>query len=160
MKSHEHAARIFTNEELLVALVAERLDRLADRMVYRCHDRLAIFGRLAHAAWLHQNVHGMRAFPICAYLTCAGLSEPDVPHMYRGRPVKDIEGSDVTDSVDTVLISDDLHEQALHEIAEKRFPPGTIIHRLYERLPIGTRSLERPVPVLRTARAQTGLVMA
>lgn len=140
MDHAEHAGLGFTPHELLAALVAERLDRLADRMARRGHARLAIWGSLAHAEWLHATIHGMRAFPVVAYVPNPWV---DGPHAdtHRGVPALTLRDPRLPEIADTVLISDDRFEEALREEALRITPPGVIIHRLYERLPIGR---ERP----------------
>jgi hypothetical protein len=137
-----HAGLIFTPEELLMTLVAERLDRLADRMVRCGHSKLAILGRLAHADWLHERIHGMRAFPIVAYAPTPWIDE-DHDGTYRGIPVVTLGDPRLPTITDTILISDDLYEDALRAEALRAMPPGVIIHRLYERLPIGCKRPER-----------------
>lgn len=140
----EHAGLIFTPDELLMALVAERLDRLADRMVRRGHSKLAVLGRFAHAAWLHERIHGMRAFPIVAYVPAPWVGE-EHDGTYRGIPVVALDDPRLGALADTVLISDDLYEDALRDEALRALAPGVIIHRLYERLPIGRERPERIV---------------
>ena len=149
MRPTDHAASIYTPEELLCALVAERLDRLADRMVYRGLDRLAVFGRRAHVEWLHERVRGMRAFPIRAYVACPGDEAWEA--FFRDAPVLRVDDPTLPDHADAVLIADDRHEEALAIEALKRFPPGVIVHRLYERLGIGAEPLPSPEPTAAVA---------
>ncbi len=138
-RSIPHAGLDFSTEEILVALVSERLDRLADRMIARAHDKLAIFGRLEHADWLHHHIHALDSFPIVAYITPNILHA--LPDSHRARPVLSINDTSLPTLVDTILISDDLYEEALAAQALRWTPPGTIIYRLYERLPIGRTPL-------------------
>jgi hypothetical protein len=140
MAHTDHPGLGFTPHELLVALVAERLDRLADRMVRRGHERLAVLGRLDHAAWLHAHIHGMRAFPIAAYVLNPWIDEADAT-TFRDAPVLTLKDARLPEIADTILISDDRYEDALRDEALRVMAPGVIIHRLYERLPIGR---ERP----------------
>jgi hypothetical protein len=140
MARTDHAALSFTPHELLIALVAERLDRLGDRMVRGGHSRLAVLGSLEHAEWLHAHVHGMRSFPIVAYVPNPWLDEAHGAS-FRGARVLTLSDPGLPEIADTILISDDRYEDALREEALRATPPGTIIHRLYERLPIGR---ERP----------------
>ena len=139
-----HEGLAFTPEELLTALVAERLDRLADRMVRSGHSKLAVLGRFAHAAWLHEAIHGMRAFPIVAYVP-APWAEEEHDGTFRGIPVVAMDDPRLLTMADTILVSDDRYEQALRDEALRTMPPGVIIHRLYERLPIGRMRPERIV---------------
>jgi len=131
-----HAGLDFTPLELLTALVAERLDRLADRMIRRGHSRLAVLGSLAHAEWLHETIHGMRAFPITAYVLNPWIDEA-AGATHRGVPVISLTDPRLREVADTVLISDDRYEEALRTEALRATPPGVIVHRLYERLAIG-----------------------
>ena len=157
-ESQPHVGLGFTSHELLTALVAERLDRLADRMVGRAHSSLALLGRFDHAEWLHEHVHGMRAFPIVAYVPAPWRAERH-DGRWRGKPVLDLWQPELLETADTILISDDRFERVLHQEALRVFPPGTIVHRLYERLPIGAERPERIVTRESTpARAPARLV--
>lgn len=145
-----HEAHDYTNEELLTALLAERLDRLADRMIARAHDRLAIFGRLSHTDWLHQRIPDLSGFPIVAYIS-PDTADLDHSPMHNQRPLLRIEDPRLASLADTILISDDRYEEALAAQALRWTPPGTIIFRLYERLAIGREPLtSRPRPIVRT----------
>jgi hypothetical protein len=141
---YDHAGMIFTNEELLMALVAERLDRLADRMVYRGCTKLALYGSAAHVEWMHENIMGLQAFPIGAYIAGpdAALTSADVMQ-YRDRPLVSIDHPRIADLADAVLIADDRFEDDMYQKAMRWLPPGIIVHRLYERLNIGKESLVR-----------------
>lgn len=143
-----HAALEFTPAELLTALVAERLDRLADRMIARAHTRLAIFGRLEHTDWLHTHIHDLDSLPVVAYLTPDSTDHDTTRH--RSKPVTTIDDPQLPSIADTILISDDLHEEALLAQALRWTPPGTIIFRLYERLPIGREPLPHNTPSMGT----------
>lgn len=141
---YEHAARIFTSEEMLMAYVAERLDRLADRMVYKGHTRLALYGSLDHIAWLRDTIVGMSAFPITALIggpdhQLKGLDE----QQHHGLPLVAIDHPRLMDFADTVLIADDKYEEDMYRKAMRWLQPGIMVHRLYERLGIGRESLLR-----------------
>ena len=141
---YDHAGHIFTNEELLLAFVAERLDRLADRMVYRGHTRLALYGCLDHIAWIRSAIDGMSAFPITALIAgpdrqLRAFDEEEVD----GLPLITIDNPRIMDHCDTVLIADDKYEEDMYRKAMRWLPPGSIVHRLYERLNIGRESLLR-----------------
>lgn len=141
---YDHAGMIFNTDELLAALVAERLDRLADRMVYRGHTRLGVYGSLDHVGWLMDTIDGMQAFPVTAL-----IAGPDRPlasfdeHEYNGLPLIAIDNPRIADHVDTVLIADDKYEDDMYRKAMRWLPPGIIVHRLYERLNLGRESLLR-----------------
>lgn len=145
-----HRGLEFTNEELLQVLVAERLDRLADRMVRRGAFRLGVYGRRAHHDWLHANIHGMRAFPIAAYIDGPdNMLMHDPRATYRAVEVLAIDDHRLPMTIDAVLISDDRFEDALHEHALRMVPPGMIVHRLYDRLCIGNERPDAPTIVSR-----------
>ncbi len=141
---YTHAAHIFTNEELLMALVAERLDRLGDRMVYRGHTRLALYGSLDHIGWLTRTIEGLKSFPLTAII--AGPDQQlrtNDEQSHNGVPVIAIDNPRITEYCDSVLIADDRYEEDMHRKAMRWLPPGIIVHRLYERLGIGRESLLR-----------------
>ncbi|GAB4520733.1 MAG: hypothetical protein Tsb0013_24240 [Phycisphaerales bacterium] len=141
---YDHAGHIFTNEELLMAFVAERLDRLADRMVYRGHTRLGLYGCQDHIDWLLATIDGMRAFPVTAIIAGPDRqmrSTDEATH--EGLPVITIDNARIMDHCDSVLIADDRYEEDMHRKAMRWLPPGIIVHRLYERLNIGRESLLR-----------------
>jgi hypothetical protein len=142
--AYRHAAEIFNADELLMALVAERLDRLADRMVYRGHTRLGVYGSMDHVDWLRSTIEGMSAFPITAFIagpdrTVSSFDE----HEHEDTPLIAIDNPRIADFVDTVLIADDKFEEDMYRKALRWLPPGIIVHRLYERLGIGRQSLLR-----------------
>jgi hypothetical protein len=141
---YDHAARIFTSDEMLTAYLAERLDRLADRMVYKGHTRLAIYGSIDHITWLRDAIAGMSAFPITALIAgpdneLKGLDERE----HRGLPLIAIDHPRLMDFADTVLIADDKYEEDMYRKAMRWLQPGIMVHRLYERLGIGRESLLR-----------------
>ncbi|MEM1424787.1 MAG: hypothetical protein AAGH64_12405, partial [Planctomycetota bacterium] len=125
---YDHAGHIFTNEEMLLAFVAERLDRLADRMVYRGHTRLALYGCLDHIAWLRSAIEGMSAFPVTAL-----IAGPDTPirsmdqETVEGLPLIAIDNPRIMEFCDTVLIADDRYEEDMHRKAMRWLPPGIIV---------------------------------
>lgn len=131
-----------TPHELLTVLVAERLDRLVDRMIQRGATRLGVLGSVGHLGWLFQHVDGARSLPIAGRIRKPGeeglACGSHVPHL----PVWDLRDADLPGLVDAVLIVDDAHEEALWFLAMRHLPPGTIIHRLYERLMIGREPME------------------
>lgn len=151
---------IHTPHELLTALVAERLDRLVDRMIQRGCSRLAVLGGVNHLGWLFKNVDGARSLPLVGRIRKPGeealVVPPHVPHL----AVWSITDPEVLGAVDSVLIADDAHEEALWFMALRHLPSGIIIHRLYERLIIGRESLEPgvvPRPMIRpTAPRSSG----
>lgn len=136
----EHAATIFTAHEMLQAYLAERIERLADRMGQLGMNRLAIFGSREHSAWLQTHIGGIGQLPIVAF-----IDRPDRRDEPRdiGVPVVQIDDPSLAGAIDAVLISDDRCEQALGELAMRHLPPGTIIHTLYGRMPIGDQPLDR-----------------
>ncbi len=139
---YAHKASIFTSEELLTALIAERLDRLADRMVYRGCQRLGVYGSKAHVEWLFSHIEGMSAFPV----TCL-IAGPEThitsldEHTRDGLALRSIDHPRLPELVDAVLIADDRFEDDMYQKAMRWLPPGIIIHRLYERLNIANESL-------------------
>jgi len=144
---------IHTPHELLTALVAERLDRLVDRMIQRGCSRLAILGGVDHLGWLFKNVDGARSLPLVGRIRKPGeesaVVPPHVPHL----PVWSLTDPEVLAAVDSVLIADDAHEEALWFMALRHLPSGVIIHRLYERLIIGRETLDpgvAPRPMIRS----------
>ncbi len=143
---------IHTPHELLTALVAERLDRLVDRMIHRGCSRLAILGGVGHLGWLFKNVDGARSLPLVGRIRKPGedavVVPPHVPHL----PVWSLTDPELVASADSVLIADDAHEEALWFMALRHLPSGIIIHRLYERLIIGREAMEPgvlPRPMIR-----------
>lgn len=138
---YAHAAGDYTAQEMLTAYVAERLDRLADRMLARGAGRLGMLGRLGHADWLSEHIAGLSSLPISAYLTPPGY-ETSV-RQRGGAVVLPLEDPASSASCDAVLISDDRHESALEALALRWFPPGVIIHTIYDRLAIGREALPR-----------------
>lgn len=153
-----HAALSLTGEDLLLALVSERIDRLLDRMILVGHSRLGILGRRAHTRWMMQWVSGMRQLPVKTLITCAELDElegddhdPEStgPH---GLPVIDLRDPNLHHAADSILISDDLFESALYDLAKDTARPGTVVHRLYDRLPTARESLPRLAPTVHVRR--------
>ena len=149
---------IHTPHELLTALVAERLDRLVDRMVLRGCSRLAVLGGVNHLGWLFKNVDGARSLPLVGRIRKPGeeamVVPPHVPHL----PVWTLTDPEVPGAVDSVLIADDAHEEALWFMALRHLPSGIIIHRLYERLIIGREALDHgtvPAPMIRPVSPRT-----
>lgn len=148
-----HAALTLTGEDFLLALVAERIDRLQDRMIQRGHSRLGLLGRSAHSAWLYEWVRGIGQLPVVCLLTCEELAPIDADHSIEGLPrvpVIDVRSASLATAVDTILVSDDLFEAALAELARDVAPAGTIVHRLYERLP----TCHEPLPSAGAGRAE------
>ncbi|MBL0926716.1 MAG: hypothetical protein IBJ11_03565 [Phycisphaerales bacterium] len=139
-----HAALDLEPALVLNALIAERLDRLYDRMVLAGHTRLAVLARPDHLDWLLGHVHEMAAFPVAAVVRHPSAPLPG--SSFLGRPLLDLSDPSLPLAADTVLIADDLHEAALHERCLRALPPGMIIHRLYERLPIGRSALPPEPP--------------
>jgi hypothetical protein len=144
---------IHTPHELLTALVAERLDRLVDRMVQRGSSRLGIIGGVSHLGWLFRHIDGARSLPLVGRIRKPGeetaMAPAHVPHL----PVWDLTDLDLPGAVDSVLIADDVHEEALWFLTLRHLPPGIIIHRLYERLIVGREALDAVPPVRPVVRA-------
>ncbi len=140
-----HAATIFTAHEMLTAYVAERLDRLVDAMLERGHARLGIVGSAWHTAWLCEHIAGMRHLPVAAIVdpfgaACAGEGAADAGWPIDA-PVLALDEPQLPSRIDTLLVSDDRHEQPLHDLALRTIEPGILVFRLYHRLPIGTEPL-------------------
>lgn len=133
-----HSASQFTSEEMLLAYIAERLDRMIDHMIGRASSRLGVFGDRRHAFWLQQKIAGMQSLPLTAFIDRPDTTEPvkDI-----GIPMLQIDDPALPEHVDTVLIADDRCELALHELALRHVKPGITLFRLYHRLPIGREAL-------------------
>lgn len=149
-----HLGLVHTPQELLTALIAERLDRLVDRMIQRGCSRLGVLGGVDHIGWVLQHVDGARSLPIVGRIAKPGeetaAAPPHVPHL----PVWKLADPSLQGAIDSVLILDDAHEEALWFLALRHLPPGIIVHRLYERLMIGREplhSVTHPTPVIRPA---------
>jgi len=137
-QGYPHQASMFTSEEMLLAYISERLDRMVDHMVSRGSSRLGVFGSRKHAFWLQERIEGMRNLPLTAFIDRPDEREPvkDI-----GIPMLQIDDPSLPDHVDTVLIADDACELALHELALRHVQPGITLFRLYHRLPIGRDAL-------------------
>jgi hypothetical protein len=137
-QGYPHQASAFTSEEMLLAYIAERLDRMVDHMISRGSSRLGVFGSRKHAFWLQQGIDGMRNLPLTAFIDRPDEREPvkDI-----GIPMLQIDDPSLPEHVDTVLIADDACELALHELALRHVQPGITLFRLYHRLPIGREPL-------------------
>ncbi len=135
---YRHQAEQFTSQEMLLAYLAERLDRMVDHMIARGSSRLAIFGSRQHAFWLQNHITGMQNLPLTAFIDRPDETEPvrDI-----GIPMLQIDDPTLPEHADTILIADDACEQALHELALRHVKPGITLFRLYHRLPIGRDAL-------------------
>jgi len=133
-----HEASIFTSEEMLLAYIAERLDRMIDHMISRASSRVGVFGSREHAFWLHEKIEGMRSLPLAAF-----IDRPDEtrPTKEIGIPMLQIDDPGLGEVVDTILIADDRCEKGLHDLALRHVRPGITLFRLYHRLPIGEKPL-------------------
>ena len=136
--AYQHLASTFTSEEMLLAYIAERLDRMVDHMIGRASSRLGIFSSRQHAFWLQQRIAGMGSLPLTAFIDRPDTTEPakDI-----GVPMLQIDDPSLPEHVDTILIADDHCELALHELALRHVKPGITLFRLYHRLPIGRDTL-------------------
>ena len=134
----DHSASKFSSEEMLLAYIAERLDRMIDHMISRASSRLGIFSSREHAFWLQQKIAGMQSLPLTAFIDRPDTNEPvkDI-----GIPMLQIDDPAIPEHVDTILIADDRCELALHELALRHVKPGITLFRLYHRLPIGRDAL-------------------
>ncbi|MFG0292920.1 MAG: hypothetical protein ACIAQF_03610 [Phycisphaerales bacterium JB065] len=135
---YQHQAEQFTSEEMLLAYLAERLDRMVDHMIGRGSSRLAVFGSRKHAFWLQENITGMQSLPLTAFIDRPDETEPA---MEIGIPMLQIDDPALPEHADTILIADDACEHALHELALRHVQPGITLFRLYHRLPIGRDAL-------------------
>ena len=149
---------VHTPQELLTALIAERLDRLVDRMIQRGCSRLGVLGGVDHLGWVLQHVDGARSLPIVGRICKPGeeaaMAPAHVPHF----PVWSLSDPGLPGAIDAVLVVDDAHEEALWFLALRHLPPGIIVHRLYERLMIGREPLStvaHPAPVIRAATVRS-----
>jgi hypothetical protein len=133
-----HQAEQFTAEDMLLAYLAERLDRMVDHMIGRGSSRLGVFGSRQHAFWLQEKIVGMQSLPLTAFIDRPDETEPvrDI-----GIPMLQIDDPSLPDHIDTLLIADDACELALHELALRHVRPGITLFRLYHRLPIGKDEL-------------------
>lgn len=147
-----HSASEFTSEEMLLAYIAERLDRMIDHMIARASSRLGIFGSREHAFWLQERITGMQSLPLTSFIDRPDTTEPvkDI-----GIPMLQIDDPTLPEHVDTILIADDRCELALHELALRHVKPGITLFRMYHRLPIGREALSPN----RLSRAQANTVV-
>lgn len=144
-----HAAHCLTHDELIAALFAERLERLAERMAHAGLTRLAVFGSHEHITWGVKHVQGITQLPVTCVVTVEGDEWPEDRRLPI--PMLAIDDPRLLELADAVLICDDRHEDALLHLARTHLPPRVMIHRLYERLPIGDVSLTpMPEPVVRS----------
>ncbi len=136
--AYRHQAESFTSEEMLLAYLAERLDRMIDHMVSRGSSRLGIFGSRRHAFWMQERIAGVQSLPLTAF-----IDRPDETEPVReiGIPMLQIDDPTLPEHVDTILIADDACEHTLHELALRHVKPGITLFRLYHRLPIGREAL-------------------
>jgi len=138
---------VHTPHELLTALVAERLDRLVDRMIQRGATHLGVFGSVNHLGWLFRHVDGARSLPLAGRIVKPGEEGAPAPAHVPHLPAWRIDDPEVPGAVDALLIADDAHEEALWFLALRHLPPGIIIHRMYERLSIGREAFDvAPAP--------------
>lgn len=126
-----------TSHDILVAYIAERLDRVVDRLIAIGGKGLAVAGRADHLDWLADNVHAMRTLPITACI-CPDLE----PGSMLGRtPVVAMDDAAMHAATDILVIADDRFQQALYDHALRAVPPTVQLTRLYDRLPVGREPL-------------------
>lgn len=136
--AYRHQAEVFSSEEMLLAYLAERLDRMIDHMVSRGSSRLGVFGSRRHAFWMQERIAGVQNLPLTAFIDRPDETEPTKE---IGIPMLQIDDPTLPEHVDTILIADDRCELALHELALRHVQPGITLFRLYHRLPIGSDAL-------------------
>lgn len=152
-----HAGSALAAADLMIAFVADRLERTVDRMLMAGHGSLGLMGRADHLKWLFAHVHGMSQLPVMAYIAPPGFPVSGVsdPALAAAFPIRRPEGMpeaawyDLSDptlpgAVDAVLVCDDLYQQTCIDAARKSLPPKLSIARLYDRLPIGNQPLPAP----------------
>ena len=145
MSTFAHTAEQFTAQELLAALVAERLEQLVNKLIDRGTFRLALLGSKQHTLWLDHNIEGMAGVPMDLYLSAADPAlKPNTT--FKDAPVLALDDPRVPTLIDAVLIADDKHEKPLFNLARTTLPPSIILHTLYDRLPIGNDPLPATTP--------------
>ncbi|MEM1167414.1 MAG: hypothetical protein AAGI30_14130 [Planctomycetota bacterium] len=155
MNEIPHAGVIFTAQELLAALVAERLELMINKLVERGLSRVALYGSAKHTDWLERHIDGMRHIPIRYYVSWGDSRMPVGSHR-NGVPVVSVGDPRLTSDIDCLLIGDDRHESKLFDLACRHLPPRIMIHRLYQRLPIGLD----PIPTPHVAEAKSPTVVS
>ncbi|MGP1346546.1 MAG: hypothetical protein ACTS3F_07750 [Phycisphaerales bacterium] len=145
-----HAGSSLSAADLMIALIADRLERMVDRMMLAGDARLGLLGRVDHLKWLFAHVHGMRQMPVTAYIAPPGMAIDGWtdPALAAAFPIRrpagvpdaawyDLGDPTLPDAIDAVLVCDDLYQQACVSAARGVLPPRVTIARLYDRLPIG-----------------------
>lgn len=162
-----HAGSTLSTADLMIALIADRLERTVDRMMLSGKTCLGLLGRAEHLKWLFAHVHGMSQLPVMAYIAppgtaITGLADPSLAAAFPAkRPAGvpdaawyDLNDPTLPDAVDAVLVCDDVYQQACVDAAKRILPPKISIARLYDRLPIG----QSPLPTETQAEASLVVV--